>query len=222
MKTSTSARATDNETGKPNRKEDILLSAERLFAMRSYDAVSIRDIADEAGVPSRLVGYYYGKKEDLFDAIFVHRQDNIAERRRRIQDADLQGPPEQALREIVNAWCGPVITMRDKPEGEHFLVLVARSVWEQSEVAIETIKRHYDALAEDFIAALAIIYPDRPRTWHCWAYQWSLGALLMHIADRRVERLSRGAAQPGDPSALPRLVSFLCAGIHAMAQEPAA
>lgn len=203
----------------PNRKQDILLSAEKLFAARSYDAVSIRDIADDAGVPSRLVGYYYGKKEELFEAIFVYRHEHIQERRRLIKSANLTLTAPQALKEVVEAWCTPVITMRAKPEGENFLVLVARTVWEQSEVAIETVKRHYDSLAEDFILALAVIYPNRPRTSHCWAYQWALGTLLMHVADHRVVRLSRGACKPGDATVLSQLVSFICAGIQAMDEE---
>lgn len=214
--TSAEVQTTGSKEGKPNRKVNILLSAEKLFAMRSYDAVSIRDIADDADVPSRLVGYYYGKKEDLFEAIFVYRRDNILERQRLIRNANLQSAPAVALREIVNAWCGPVFTMRAHPDGENFLVLVARSVWEQSEVAVDTIKRHYDSLAEDFIAALNVIYPERSHALHCWAYQWALGALLMLIADRRVERLSQGACMPGSPAIVPQLVAFISAGIEAM------
>ncbi|KAF1041351.1 MAG: hypothetical protein GAK35_03371 [Herbaspirillum frisingense] len=222
MKSTAKTEDAGNKEDKPNRKINILLSAEKLFAMRSYDAVSIRDIADDAGVPSRLVGYYYGKKEDLFEAIFLYRQDNIRERQRRIREVDLTAPTGQALGEIVNAWCGPVLSMRSHPDGENFLVVVARSVWEQSEVAIDTIKRHYDGLAEDFIAALQVIYPGRSHALHCWAYQWALGALLMQIADRRVERLSQGACQPGDPALLPVLVSFIAAGIAAMNEMPPA
>lgn len=222
MTTSANIAATaDTREDKPNRKINILLSAEKLFAMRSYDAVSIRDIADAADVPSRLVGYYYGRKEDLFEAIFIYRQDYILERQRLIRAANLASAPTTALHEIVNAWCGPVLAMRAHPDGEHFLVLVARSVWEQSEVAVETIRRHYDGLAEDFIAALQVIYPERSHASHCWAYQWALGALLMQIADRRVERLSHGACAPGNTSALPQLVAFICAGIDAMAETPA-
>ena len=42
---------------RPDRKADILLAAEKLFAQRGYHAVSIRQIAEEAGVPLALVGY---------------------------------------------------------------------------------------------------------------------------------------------------------------------
>jgi AcrR family transcriptional regulator len=45
---------------RPDRKADILLAAETLFAKRGYHAVTIRQIAEEADVPLDLVGYYYG------------------------------------------------------------------------------------------------------------------------------------------------------------------
>ena len=76
---STRHRATAAAT-RPDRKQDILLAAERLFAQRGYHAVSLRQIADEAGVPLALVGYYYGPKQDLFHAIFDHWRHTIDER----------------------------------------------------------------------------------------------------------------------------------------------
>jgi len=50
----------------PNRRRSILLAAERLFASKGFHGVSIRDIADEAGVPLALVGYYFGPKAELY------------------------------------------------------------------------------------------------------------------------------------------------------------
>ncbi|MDY7547613.1 TetR family transcriptional regulator [Glaciimonas sp. CA11.2] len=55
---------------KQDRKKNIVLSAEKLFAQFGYYAVLNRNIADVAGVPLRLTGYYFGKKEHLFEAIF--------------------------------------------------------------------------------------------------------------------------------------------------------
>ena len=57
--------ATSEEALAPNRQANILQAAERLFATRGFHGVSIRDIADEAGVPLALVGYYYGPKLSL-------------------------------------------------------------------------------------------------------------------------------------------------------------
>jgi hypothetical protein len=40
----------------------------------------------------------------------------------------------------------------------------------------------------------------------------------MHLADRRVERLSAGLARSGDPARLNDLVSFIASGFRALAQ----
>ena len=74
---------------RPDRKQAILLAAEKLFAQRGYHAVSLRQIADEAGVPLALVGYYYGPKHALFHAIFAHWSQTIDERLAALRAIDL-------------------------------------------------------------------------------------------------------------------------------------
>lgn len=50
----------------------ILDAASRLFAASSFDRVSIRAIAREAGVDSALVHHYFGTKDDLFTEVLSH------------------------------------------------------------------------------------------------------------------------------------------------------
>ena len=76
---------------RPDRQQAILLAAEKLFAQRGYHAVTIRQIADEAGVPLALVGYYFGPKHDLFHAVFAHWNRTIEERLAAL-DAALAAP----------------------------------------------------------------------------------------------------------------------------------
>ena len=51
-------------------------------------------------------------------------------------------------------------------------------------------------LAHAFIDALHAARPQVPREQAAWAYQFALGALLHHISDQRVHRLSHGANRP--------------------------
>ncbi len=67
-----------NSTSKPSRKNPqaagelaILRAAERLFAQRSYSGVSMRTIADEAGVSKANIYHHFNSKEALYQAI-VH------------------------------------------------------------------------------------------------------------------------------------------------------
>ena len=90
-------------TPRPDRQMAILLAAEKLFSQRGYHGVTIRQIAEEAGVPLALVGYYYGPKHDLFHAIFVHWQ-ATAEQRLTLLDEVIQSPGKRdRLRQVVEA-----------------------------------------------------------------------------------------------------------------------
>ncbi|WP_319468640.1 TetR family transcriptional regulator [uncultured Pseudodesulfovibrio sp.] len=53
------------------KKELIFHAGAKLFAERSYDIVGIRDIANEAGVNSAMISYYYGGKSGLLRDIFI-------------------------------------------------------------------------------------------------------------------------------------------------------
>ncbi len=53
------------------KKELIFTAGAKLFAERSYDAVGIRDIANESGVNSAMLSYYYAGKSGLLREIFI-------------------------------------------------------------------------------------------------------------------------------------------------------
>jgi len=51
--------------------------AEHLFSVRGFDGTSVRDIAEEAGINTAMISYYFGSKEKLMEAIFELRSANI-------------------------------------------------------------------------------------------------------------------------------------------------
>lgn len=55
----------------------ILDAAEKLFSARGFSAVSVRDIAAEAGVSHALVHRYLGSKQDVYRAVLVRDEDAI-------------------------------------------------------------------------------------------------------------------------------------------------
>jgi AcrR family transcriptional regulator len=54
----------------PERREQILAAAVRVFAERGYEATRISDIAREAGVAYGLVYHYFGSRDAILDAVF--------------------------------------------------------------------------------------------------------------------------------------------------------
>ncbi len=59
---------TGRRPGAPDTRQAILAVARRRFAVRGYDATSVRDIATVANVDPALVIHYFGTKEGLFAA----------------------------------------------------------------------------------------------------------------------------------------------------------
>lgn len=59
----------EETTDKQDKRQHLMDTAERMFAERGFEAVSVRDLAAEAGVNLAMVSYYFGSKEGLFEAI---------------------------------------------------------------------------------------------------------------------------------------------------------
>ena len=205
----------------PDRRLNIQRSAERLFAAHGFHGVSIRDIADEAGVPLALVGYYFGPKADLYHTIFRERTGYIQERLQILAQVQRDSPPAFLLDEIVRAFVLPVLEVAATPDGRVFLRLMARGMTDQFAEDEALIRELFDPLAHAFIDTLAVALPQASRGTLAWCYQFALGALLHHVIDARVERLSLGANHPGDgATAGPLLMRFIAAGIRGACATP--
>lgn len=212
-------RAVDR-SDRPDRPLAILLAAEKLFARHGYRAVSIRQIAEEAGVPLALVSYYHGQKHELFKAIFDHWRPTLDERLSLLAQARQAQPEGDMLHRIVEALVLPVLRLRASVEGEYYAQLVARELFYRTPEAAQVLADHFDPMAHAFIDGLHTACPGSTRAQAAWAYQFAIGALLHHISDDRVERLSRQANQAASAEAGPLLIEFIRAGIAAVLAPP--
>jgi hypothetical protein len=134
--------------------------------------------------------------------------------------AKAPGDP-QALRRIMEAFTGPVLRLRASPEGEYYALLVGRELFHATEEADRVLRDYFDPMAHAFIDALHAVLPHATRGQVAWAYQFALGALLHHLSDNRVERLSLGQSIAGSPEGDALLVNFVVGGIRAALAPPA-
>ncbi len=124
-------------------------------------------------------------------------------------------PSGRLLEEIVKAFVLPVLAVASSPDGRNFLRLMARGMGAQLEEDEAVIRDLFDPLAHAFIDALDKALPGASRGTVAWCYQFALGALLLHVNDTRIERLSFGENRPGDGHAAgPLLVRFITAGLR--------
>ncbi|MCB2191530.1 MAG: CerR family C-terminal domain-containing protein [Deltaproteobacteria bacterium] len=115
-------------------RERLLDEAERLFAERGYDAVSLREITSAADAHLAAVNYHFGSKENLYLEVFRQRW---MERARKIQ-APLQElekrehyTPEEVVRTLAKAFLSGPLSDEDRVRHSQ---LISREMGQQSKV----------------------------------------------------------------------------------------
>lgn len=204
----------------PDRRLNILLAAEKLFALHGYHGVSIRDIAAEAAVPLALVGYYYGAKHELYHAIFESWRPMIAERLSQLEAAVAGEPAAGRLERMLEAFVGPVLALHQHPEGQYYALMAARDLAAPTPESDRAQREFFDPMAHAFIDALMRTHPGASRGQVAWCYQFMLGSMLHFMSDQRVERLSKGENKAADPAARATLLAFIAAGTRAVLSKP--
>jgi AcrR family transcriptional regulator len=105
----------------PSTKEQIVLTAERLFAERGLEGVSFRQISAAVGNGNHsVVQYHFGSKEQLVQAIFEYRLSHLNDRRQMLTAFGLA----QDLRSAVESYILPILEQGEQI-GSHYLSFVA-------------------------------------------------------------------------------------------------
>lgn len=115
-------------------QEKILRAAETLFAARGFAGVSVRDIAEEAGVTKGLLFYYFDNKSKLFanviEKYYKAHSDALS------IDLEADGDYRARLHQLVDAyvdfvednWAYVQIVQREMVEGSEALPLIRQGV----------------------------------------------------------------------------------------------
>ena len=80
-------------------KEKLLAAATRLFAEKGFAGVSIRQLAEAAGVNSAMISYYYGGKEGLYEAVLTTQYERLLAKFEAV--ADLEAPLNEKIRQYA-------------------------------------------------------------------------------------------------------------------------
>lgn len=208
----------------PNMREAILSAAELLFSTNGFNAVSIRDIAVEAGANPGSLTYHFKSKEGLLLEIYRRHCGPINRRRSELLDAarrvrDLQ----DRLEAIVRAYVLPAFSSGSDLAGggARFTRLRAVMSAEGNEIVGRIIAQTFDDTSHAFIDAIQESLPHLPRTEIVWRSHFLLGALYYAlVTPERVSRLSRGHADGSDAGeAIEQLVRATVAALQAPAVD---
>jgi len=213
-------------------RQGLIDAAARLFSRNGYSAVSMREIAKEAGANVGSLTYHFGSKANLLREIYESRTAPMNARRlellgeaRRIHDRS------ERLRAILRAYVVPAFSSSSGTDGggAEFTRMRAILSAEGNEDARSIISQAFDKTSRTFIEAIGECVPGAPLDGLIWRSQFLLGSLYYALINpERVSRLSDGKVDGNDHErAIEEIVasshaSFMALGTQASREHEAA
>lgn len=87
--------------GEPDTRQRVLESATRLFAEKGFRDATVHEICDAARANIAAVNYYFGSKENLYEAAWRHAYELTRESREVVIDPESERPPEEQVRAFI-------------------------------------------------------------------------------------------------------------------------
>lgn len=198
-----------------DRRAIILDAAEALLAIHGFHGVTVRQVANEAGVDPALLNYYFGSKRGLFEAVLGRRALLVNERRMESMRRYEAGTAAMTVEGCLTAFLEPVLDLWEAggDKWRSYLRLVAlvntTAAW-----GGDAINEFFDPVIERLIELLRRVLPDARDEDLYWCYNFTSGALTLSFADTgRIDKLSGGLCRSGDVAAVrKRLAYFLATG----------
>lgn len=204
-------------------KQRVLDVAEALFAEGGYNGTSIRDIASGAEVAIAVVGYHFGPKAELFEAVIARRAGPLnAQRLQGLSDAKARGSDGHVeVAELVRMYVAPFIeyALAGNQGWQNYAALMGRLA--NSPLGTEVIARHYDAIAQTYIDALIETLPDADRLALVEGFMAMVSSMLFICATTgRLEKLALAVdAKMRGQTVIDNLIDFNSAGLLAVARQ---
>lgn len=215
---------------KKETKNRILEISSRLFAEKGLDAISVRNITEEARVNIGAINYYFDSKEHLIREVFETLLRPLQNERLALLDQVEQqsGDGPLDLEQVLRALIEPTVR---SAVGEHGLsphlpclmfqtyAVARRSIGDEA-------AEENDWVAKRFINALARAAPEIPYEEICWRYYMVLGGFLLVCTDaqgsQRLRRLSDGRCDTDDGARIiEQIIAFFLHGMTAQAPSKA-
>jgi AcrR family transcriptional regulator len=146
-------------------RAQLIVAAERLFAERGIEGVSLREINLAAKQRNTSAAHYhFGSKDALVDAIFEFRRSEIGRRRDEVLDALEAEGKATDIRALSSALVMPLAPeIQPGEEGGHYLEVLAH-LFLTSPAKVGDILRKHQAGDARWTAMVAAALPSIPRS----------------------------------------------------------
>lgn len=201
----------------------ILDRAEAQFAMKGYNGVTLRDVAEDAGVDTALMRYYFGDKERLFAAVVDRRAPIINDlKSKAMADYREAAGDDMQLEGVIEAFIRPPFELMAVDQGWRNYMAIIAFVNSSRDMIQTLMLHHFDRVSREVIADFSHIFPNASREELYWGYHFLSGALTFSFGQTgRTDMLSGGLCSSSDSLAiLKRLPITLGAGIRALIENP--
>lgn len=199
---------------------NLVDAAEELFAERSYEAVTLKEIATLAEANVGQIVYHFGQKEALIKEVILRRAGPISDERMQLLDAyeRLVGRENVAIEPLVRAFIDPYMAKlkSDNPGWRNWALFIGRNVWDKS--LSETIAEGFNPAATRYIEAFRRALPALTRVDGARAFQLLLAGIYGSTTnDSRINRLMGDDSLSRDYDGYQEvLIPFVVGGIQAI------
>lgn len=199
-------------------RERILLAAERLFAEQGIGAVSLRSIMAEAQSNTASAHYYFRSKEGVLQAIFTKHGAALNVERNVLLDAYEKKPPKgiAAVRQLVEAFVGPAIRLRESADGRNFDRISAFCSVDPTPGVREIVFQTFDGIGKRFSSLLRAVCPHLTDEEYYWRLHCLFGSMMyVRAHNGRVDHLMASDPNASASLVLEQLTTFIAAGMKA-------
>ena len=198
-------------------KENLLDTAERLFAERGVKETSVRDITKAAGSHLASVNYHFSTKYGLIRAVISRRIEPLKKRRFELLDSyeAEAGDNPVPVEKIIYALVAPGMELY--LENPHFLRFAGRMVSDPDKEIRRIFVSELDPVFFRVKDLLKRVLPETPEAEIMWRIHFTIGAMVHTWTNHfDLELRSGGVCNiTNEKEIIDRIVSFCTAGIRA-------
>lgn len=203
--------------------DQILDTAELLFAKHGFYGVTLKDVAQQIGVHHTLINYYFEDKKKLFEAVFSRRAVVTSERRMKVlDDYDRRSGHRPTVEGALRAFLDTDLDLYiEGGEGWRNYGALGAQVASTPDWGAAMMDQHFDPVVLRLIGLLKKALPDCAEEDIFWGYHFVTGALMLTLARTgRIDKLSGGLCRSEDYGAVKeRMATFMAAGFEAVCRR---
>lgn len=197
----------------------ILDCAEAEFAEKGFNGATLASVAKLAGVDTQLMRYYFGDKEQLFEAVFMRRAPASNElRQKAMAEYRKTAGDNMTLEGVIDAFTRPVFELAANDQGwRNYLAIVSYVSTSRGEHR-KLMTRAFDHVSYEMIDDMKRILPHAKAEDLYWAYYFMSGSYTFSLGQtERIGILSKGRVSSLDFAGIARRLPIVVgAGIRAM------